>query len=600
MRAQFRYLSSLAAFRAFGLCLAFSRSCASMACSGEPTDAIPAAPVPTASSLQPPASHPRLYCTGIDLPRLRDRRSVGLHARIWKNIEQSANWCLTQQPRKQWIAPVAPDPIYENLYDRFYAIMADLAITEHLAFAYAISGDTRYGDAARDWVLASCRAWQREADGEPDGGKAYAVCRLLKGLAVGYDLAFDRFGEADRKEVRDTLVRIGDKYFRGYFSTPTIAGEGFHTHHATVEWASFGVAALALVGEAPQADAWLDATIKKFEDHLLPLGLAADGAQIEGATFWASTMHYRLFFMDALRRVRGHDLFKSHAKYMNANLALAAIAARRTGGYDQDHANVVFEPSYGQLDYYAPVLVCLAREYRRGIYQHLALWDETLGQIQRTRYVTPHGEPLLFELGGYAYVWLDPAVEPTIDSEKLAYHFSSVDEAYLRASWDVDDLVVGVRKGEIVVHAAGLPAIIEPMAGRDSAGAAVRSVRDDGQTATIECGDGDTAALRRLEVQIDRPQRTLTVRRRATGDWSWWCHGAPGLAGNRLRWPQGIEITVTKGERTSIAPEGYGRPLATGFLKLRLNDPAAKRFPLVTISPTADGLIELELKITHP
>ena len=63
--------------------------------------------------------------------------------------------------------------------------MGDLAVTEHLAFAYAIGGDSRYGDTGRRWVLASCRAWQREADGAVDGGKAYAVSRFLKGVAVG-------------------------------------------------------------------------------------------------------------------------------------------------------------------------------------------------------------------------------------------------------------------------------------------------------------------------------------------------------------------------------------------------------------------------------
>ena len=132
--------------------------------------------------------------------------------------------------------------------------------------------------------------------------------------------------EQRRKKSAALCVVIGQKYFDGYFSTPTISGDGFHTHHAVVEWGSLGVAALALQGEAPQAEAWLAATTKKFEDHLLPLGLAPDGAQVEGPTFWASTMHYRLFFMDALRRVTGNDLFKSHARHMNADLALAAIA----------------------------------------------------------------------------------------------------------------------------------------------------------------------------------------------------------------------------------------------------------------------------------
>ena len=263
-----------------------------------------------------------------ELPALRAARFHCERKLIWKNLAQSADWCLTRTPRQAWIAPITPDPRYENLYDRFYAIMGDLAITEHLAFAYALSGDARYGEAARQWVLASCRAWQREAEDRPDSGKAYAVSRLLKGVAVGYDAAFDRFTEAERSEIRDTLARIGRKYFTEWFNTPTITGPGYHTHHAIVEWGSFGVAALALLGEVPEAQAWLDATTRKFEEHLLPSGLAPDGAQTEGATFWASTMHYRLFFMDPLRRVTGKDLYQPFAKQMNADLALASVPCR--------------------------------------------------------------------------------------------------------------------------------------------------------------------------------------------------------------------------------------------------------------------------------
>jgi hypothetical protein len=549
--------------------------------------------VQTGAAVGAKRSHPRLYCTAADLPRLKALRSSGVHARMWKNIEQSAEWCLTKTPRREWIAPISRDPIYENLYDRFYAIMADLAISEHLAFAYGLSGDARYGDAARDWVLASCRAWQHEADDEPNGSKAYAVCRLLKGLAVAYDLAFDRFDESQRREVRDTLVRIGDKYFRGYFSTPTIAGLGFHTHHAVVEWASFGVAALALLDESPQATQWLEATIKKFEDHLLPQGLAPDGAQVEGATFWASTMHYRLFFMDALRRVTGRDLFKTHGQSMNADLALASIATHRKDGYDQDHANVVLEPSYGQLDYYAPILIFLASEYQRGLYQHLALWDETLGQIQKSRYVTPHGEPLLFELGGYAFVWFNPSLAPSTDVAKLSYHFPSVDEAYLRTSWEGDDLLVAVRKGEIVVHAGGIPILIEPMAARDAMAMSVQSLTDDARVARLHCADA--TGQRSLEITLNRAEHKATIRRRAPGAWSWWCHGAPTRTANELKWPRGPRVQVTSGEIESLVPQGYGPPLETGFLKLKLRDPAHMEFPQVTVKPAADGEVVVEV-----
>ena len=87
-----------------------------------------------------------------ELAKLRQLRGSGMHQRIYRNLLESADWCLTLQPRRDWIAPITPDPNYENLYDRFYGIMGELAITEHLSFAYALSGRKEYGEAARQWV----------------------------------------------------------------------------------------------------------------------------------------------------------------------------------------------------------------------------------------------------------------------------------------------------------------------------------------------------------------------------------------------------------------------------------------------------------------
>ena len=539
--------------------------------------------------------HPRLYFNAAELIRLQQLRTNGVHARIWKNLAESADWCLTRTPRANWIAPITPDPRYENLYDRFYAIMGDLAITEHLAFASALSGDARYGDAARQWVLASCRAWQREAEGAPDGGKAYAVARLLKGVAVGYDILHERLNEAERTEVRETLTRIGQLYFTNYFRTSTISGPGFHTHHAVVEWGSFGVTALALLGEVPEAKLWLDVTITKFEDHLLPNGLAADGAQVEGATFWASTMHYRLFFLDALRRVTGRDLFRKFENNMNADLALASIACEKQTGYDQHNANVLLEPSYGQLDYYAPVLLFLAREYRRPLYQHLALWDQSMGQMQKTRYVTPHGEQLLFSFGGYAYTWYDASVVSTPGEAKLSYHFPSVAEAYARASWKPEDLVAGLRKGQLVVHAGGQPILIElEGAPPGSGGLSVQNMNDDGTVAVIRCGANKEESV---TVELNRRERRLTVRRRVPGDWQWWCQGNPVRVDNEVTWGGRVAVRLIRGAIAAWEPEGYAPELSVGNGALKLVDPLPQTFPRVTVRPASDGEIILEVRL---
>jgi hypothetical protein len=537
-------------------------------------------------------SHPRLYFNGEELRHLRELRNEPAHAKILKNIEESADWCLTKTPRKNWIPPVAPDPIYENLYDRFYAIMGDLAITEHLSFAYALTGKERYGQAAHDWALASCRVWQNEASGTPDSGKAYAVSRLLKGIAVAYDLAFDRFTEPERKQIRDTLERIGTLYYEKYFSTPTISGPSFHTHHAVVEWSSFGFVALTLLGETPQADKWLDTTVKKFEDHLLPTGLAPDGAQTEGATFWASTMHYRLFFMDPLRRVTGRDLFKKFGPQMNADLALASIASEHVHGYSQNNDDTVLEPYYGQLNYYSPILVLLAREYRRPIYQHLANWDYTLGALQKTRAIMPHGEQLLFALGCYAYVWYDTTVPDKTDSSSLSYHFKSISEAYLRNSWKPGEIVVGVSKDRIVIHAGSQPIIVMmTVDDKPAPEIQIKELKDSGDGATLHCLRGTNA----FDLELNRKKHTLRVSRGGNDDWQWYCPHAPNKSNSTLKW-KGAWLNVEQGTIGEIQPDAYKPPFATGFNKLKLNDPAPTKLSTVTLHPT-NGVLNVTVRL---
>ena len=312
---------------------------------------------------------------------------------------------------------------------------------------------------SRRWLLACCRIWKKEADGRPDGGKAYAAMRILKGMALGYDVLYDRLCQEERDEVRRVIADIAQRYYGDYFTQSSIAGSGFHTHHAIVEWSSFGVAALAVLGEVAHAQMWVEATVTKFQKHLLPMGLAADGAQVEGmTTFWASTMHSRLFFMDALRRVTGKNLFADYAKYMDDRVALATVAGPAPRGlYSEDNQSVIFSPSYAQLDYYSAALLYLAREYRRPLCQRLALWDTRMGAIQRTRYVTPHMRvELLFELGGYNYVWYDPSVTTDCPPDApMSWSFPSVQAAFARGSYQSVGVVLGLQGGGLNVSVGG-------------------------------------------------------------------------------------------------------------------------------------------------
>ncbi|NUM55062.1 MAG: DUF4962 domain-containing protein [Candidatus Hydrogenedentes bacterium] len=536
--------------------------------------------------------HPRLFFDSEELFKLRAARTEPVYADIWRNIADSAEWCLRKTPRAEWIAPIADDPNYENLYDRFYAMMMDMAITEHLAFAYALSGDDRYGDAARAWTLACCRAWKPDADAAPDGGKAYAVMRLLKGVAVGYDLTYERFTAEERAEIVAMLSATGANYFERYFTTPAISGPDFHTHHAIVEWSSFGIAALALLDEAPAARQWLNATITKFCDHLLPNGLAPDGAQIEGATFWASTMHYRIFFMDALRRVTGRDLFDEFADVMNANLALASIAGEKRAGWDKPHETIILSPSYGQVNYYAPILLALAGEYKNTHLQYLAMWDKTLGSIQETRYITPNRkEQLLFELGGYAYCWYAPGVKPEPSNVPLSYRFPSVFQAYARESWQPRGIVAAIdRSGQVIVHAGGTAVLIAPSLSNENK--SVPEVEDDDGTALLRWREGEGIGV---VVSLQRPGSVRIEWIGLPDQWSFWCLEAPVFSDGTLTWRDAVRMHAIDGTISGVAPDGHQPVHAVGNGKLQLVNPEPERYPLISVTPGAGGAFRVEI-----
>jgi len=540
--------------------------------------------------------HPRLYFTGEDLPGLRALRGGGLHGRIWDRVRASADWCLSQRPRRKGIEVKAPDPIYENLYDRFYAIMHDVAIIEHLSLAHAIGGEERHGAGARRWLVSSARTWEFEAFSPPDASKAYAVSRLLKGLAVGYDAIHGLLSDGERKEVLNALSGIAGNYWEGYFSTPQAADWHEAAHHHIVEWGSFGVAALSMLGDFPDADRWVDATVDKFEDQLLPRGLAGDGAQTEGRTFWASTMQYRIWFMEALRRVTGVDLLGKHGERMRGELALGSVACEKHPGYDLESSSVVLNPPYGQLDYLSPVLLYLAREYRRPVYQQLALWDRTLGGIQRTRYVTPHGEELMFELGGYAYLWLDAGVTCSAEDllgESLSYHFPSTGEAYMRSSWTPGDVLVGATEDTLVVHAGGsaiLSAREDPPAGMQ-----VWEIVDGGKDVVLRmcCDKGS------MEAVLRRPER-IRVDRNLQGDWQFRCQGEPRLEDGEIEWPGIGRLRVLEGCLSRWDPRGSPREIVVGQGMLRLNDPAPVPMPSGAIRPEGNGRLVVEMCFEVP
>ncbi len=551
------------------------------------------------------ASHPRLYFTAEELPKIRATRTAGHRALIWQNMVASADWCRKQPPRTEWIPTIADDPRYENLYDRFYAAMHDMAIVETLAFASAFSDTTAdpYFEPARNWLLSAARVWGNEAKNAPDASKAYAVLRITKGMAVAYDLLFDRLSPPEREEVRKAIVGIMEAYYT-FFQLPSTAGAGYNKHHGSVDASPFGVVALALLGEVPQADAWLKLAVEKHVKYLLPQALTPSGTNDQSSNFWASTLLYRIQFIEPLRRITGRDLLREFPDALPGRIALAAVATSQPNELTANECNrsVLFGPNYGQLNYWSPVLVYLAHSQQRPIYQYLALWDKSLGSLQHTRFITPtHHEELLFGTGPYALLWYDEGVAATIEPNlPLAFGFPEpeVNEAYLRSSYDEHGLVVGMKKGGIIIHAGGRAVLVDQLptndANKPAAPVEEMLVADDGKTALMRCVGPKSADIAEQVVRLSRPG-TVTVDRTTKQPMNWWYMDKPQLEGNRLRWSDRTELTIESGKITEHKLDGYTEtPVHFGGMKFA--DPCPRTYATIKVEPE-NGHVQIRVQL---
>src|SRR5213075_663486 len=116
---------------------------------------------------------------------------------------------------------------------------------------------------------------------------------------------------------------------------------------------------------------------------------------------------------------------------------------------------------------------------------------------------------------------------------KLSWSFPSVDEAYARVSWKPGDLVVGVRKGELVVQAGGQAVLVESgLTTNNPAENKILGLTDDGGRAMIRSSAGVASSL---ELELDRKKERLLLRRTGFANWQFWCQGEPKRHGNQLK-----------------------------------------------------------------
>ena len=302
----------------------------------------------------------------------------------------------------------SPHPNHQ-LYLTFYTAMQASALIENYAFAWRLTGDVRW--------LGRARAWLRTAAGWDHGDHVeehfYTANRYMHAFALALDLMDEVLPDAEKRQVRDCLLELMDRWWP-YVDKQRHSRAG--GHHTVVDYGHFGVAAVHLLGEHPRADAWVQAVVDRFRSGILPHGCGPGGEPVDGPTFWGFENLWLLHFADALRNVTGIDLLGERPARLR--LPLNWFRAHWTAPRDIPdqlyypiNANIVLG---GQLNVNSPVLLRLAQEAGDGRLRDVALADPRLGRLYRFGMgVKGSAAECMISYGPYAYCYYDPAFRST-------------------------------------------------------------------------------------------------------------------------------------------------------------------------------------------
>ena len=241
-------------------------------CSGPPGDPLP--PVranhPSAAEMAArPRQHPYLFFDAVSRQELRDRMATEPFASLAGRLRAHAEECLKRPipPQARSVKAVKeylPDGSFNpeflrNNYDDLYqqsAVVMEVIPT--LGFAYQLTGDLRYGDAGKQWLLNYAA---RPILAKKDRAADFGAADVMFGLSLGYDWLWELLSEPERALVQNKLAEMAGPMMtaaRKLLENPhpeRIRGD-FGNNHPVRTHGLFGMTTLALLYELPEAQEW--------------------------------------------------------------------------------------------------------------------------------------------------------------------------------------------------------------------------------------------------------------------------------------------------------------------------------------------------------
>ncbi|MEI6236623.1 MAG: alginate lyase family protein [Planctomycetota bacterium] len=158
--------------------------------------------------------------------------------------------------------------------------MADMGKVNALAYAFAVTADARYGDKAREFVLAW--AHKNVPNGDPIDDTS------LDHLFVAYDLTRAHYSADDKKSVETWIRHVADTEISHLKKSSGTAKNNWHSHRLKI----IGLAGYA-IADAKLIDYAIDGFKKQIEGNLKPDGSSLDFHERDA-------LHYHCYDLEPL------------------------------------------------------------------------------------------------------------------------------------------------------------------------------------------------------------------------------------------------------------------------------------------------------------
>ncbi len=268
-------------------------------------------PQPTMEQLRRsiPEGRPRLFLRAEDLPRLRSWAQTGGRQTYDRLIARAEKLIDAEPTPEPAVRASSRDPKTVQFWwsNRVQTIQA-LQEAEVLSFAWLLSGEAKFGPAAR-------RAVMRLAAWDPDGPTNFqlnceAAKPMLHRLARAYDWAWPLFSEEERATIRAVLLR---RALDAWSSGEVRQGAGHlnqpYSSHGNRTWHKLAENAIATLNETPDAEKFLRYAVTKFY-AAYPVWSDDDGGWHEGLNYFSGYLSKAAWWFHIAETALGIDGFR--------------------------------------------------------------------------------------------------------------------------------------------------------------------------------------------------------------------------------------------------------------------------------------------------